>query len=81
MFMGTTILITLHSNILVGILGGVTVALTFHMLLAKVGFRPFFNMIFNSGSRFYERDDGSYDVKIRGIANFLAVMKIEKLLL
>ena len=37
-------------------------------------------MIFKSGSKVYSRDDGSYDVKIRGIANFLSVLYINKLL-
>lgn len=80
LFMTSTVIITLHTNILYGIIGGILIALTLHMLLAKVGFRQFFRMIFRSGSRIYIREDGSVDVKIRGITNFLSVMQLNKLL-
>lgn len=80
LFMVSTLLITLFTNLLYGIIGGILITLTLHLLLAKVGFFPFFRMIFNSGSKIYSREDGSYDVKIRGIANFLSVLSINKLL-
>ena len=80
LFMVSTLMITLFTNLLYGIIGGILVTLTLHILLAKVGFFPFFRMIFNSGSKIYTREDGSYDVKIRGIANFLSVLSINKLL-
>ena len=80
MFMISTLVITLFTDLLTGIFGGVLVTLILHMLLAKVGFKQFFRMIFKSGSKIYERPDGSYDIKIRGIANFLSVLEINKLL-
>ena len=80
LFMVSTLMITLFSNLLYGVIGGVLITLTLHILLAKVGFVPFFKMIFSSGSKVYHREDGSYDVKIRGIANFLSVLSISKLL-
>ena len=80
LFMVSTLVITLFTNLLFGILGGILITLALHMLLAKVGFFPFFRMIFKSGSKIYEREDGSYDVKIRGIANFLSVLQVNKLL-
>lgn len=80
LFMVITIVITLLSNLLYGIIGGILITLILHMLLARVGFFPFFKMIFNSGSKIYSRDDGSYDVKIKGVANFLSVLNINKLL-
>jgi len=80
LFMTTTLVITLFSNLLFGIVGGILITLILHMLLAKVGIFDFFKMTFDSGSKIFERPDGSYDVKIKGIANFLALMRIEKLL-
>lgn len=79
-FMVATFLITLYTNLVFGILGGIAVTLMLHMLLARVGFVPFFNQIYRSGSKIYKRVDGSYDVKLKGIANFLAVLKLNKLL-
>lgn len=80
LFMVSTLLITLFTDLLVGIIGGVLITLSLHMLLAKVGFFPFFKMIFKSGSIIYERGDGSFDAKIRGVANFLSVLSVNKLL-
>ncbi len=79
-FMVSTLIITLYTNLLIGIIGGVLITLIMHMLLAKVGLTSFFKMIFKSGSKIYSRDDGSYDVKIKGVANFLSVLTINSLL-
>ena len=51
-----------------------------HMLLAKVGFVPFFKMIYKSGSKLRLLDNGTYDVKLKGIANFLYTLHFDKLL-
>lgn len=80
LFMVSTLFITLFTNLLYGIIGGILVTLILHMLLAKVGIAPFFKMIFNSGSKIYKREDGSYDAKLKGIANFLSVLQINMLL-
>ncbi len=80
LFMVSTLVITLFTDLLTGIIGGILITLALHMLLAKVGFSAFFKMIFKSGSRVYAREDGSYDVKLRGIANFLSVLSINNLL-
>ena len=37
-------------------------------------------MIFNAGSNLVMKPDGSYDLKIRGIANFLGILNINKLM-
>lgn len=80
LFMTATLGITLLTNILVGIIGGILIALILHMLLAKVDISRFFQMIFKSGTRTYRQEDGSYDVKVKGVANFLSILKINKLL-
>ena len=78
-FVGTMVL-TLYTNLLVGLLGGLLLATIGHMLLARVSVFRFFSMIFKSGSNLVLKQDGSYDFKIRGIANFLGILNINKLL-
>lgn len=80
LFTVSTFIITLLTNLVYGIAGGILITLILHMLLAKVGFRSFFSMIFNPGSKVYKREDGSFDVKLKGIANFLSVLKLNDLL-
>ena len=78
-FVGTMIL-TLYTNLLVGLFGGLLLVLTSHLLLSRVSIQRFFNMIFNSGSNLVMKPDGSYELKMRGIANFLGILKINQLL-
>jgi len=77
-FIGTMVL-TLFTNLLVGLFGGLLLALVSHMLLARVSISRFFQMIFASGSNLVIKPDGSYDLKLRGIANFLGILKINNL--
>jgi len=78
-FVGTMIL-TLYTNLLVGLFGGLLLALGSHLLLAKVSIPRFFKMIFHSGSNLVMNQDGSYILKVRGIANFLGILNINKLM-
>ncbi len=77
-FVGTMIL-TLYTNLLIGLLGGLLLALVTHMLLARVSIPRFFKMIYKSGSNLVKNPDDSYDLKIKGIANFLGILKLDKL--
>lgn len=77
-FIGTMIL-TLYTNLLVGLMGGLVLALIIHMLLAKVSIPQFFKMVYTSRTKLIKRPDGSFDLKIRGIANFLGILKVDKL--
>ena len=77
-FVGTMIL-TLYTNLLIGLLGGSLLVMISHMLLAKESIPSFFKMIYNSGSNLFIKSDGSYDLKIKGIANFLGILKVDKL--
>ncbi len=77
-FIGTMVL-TLYTNLLIGLLGGLILALVTHMLLARVSVFRFFKMIYKSRTKLMERPDGSFDLKIRGIANFLGIIKVDKL--
>jgi hypothetical protein len=49
-------------------------------MLARVPIPQFFKMIYNLGSKLNKKPDGSYDLKIKGIANFLGILKIDKLI-
>lgn len=77
-FLGTMIL-TLYTNLLIGLLGGLLLALITHMLLARMSIPQFFNMIYRSRTKLIQRQDGGFDLKIRGIGNFLGILKIDKL--
>lgn len=77
-FVGTMIL-TLYTNLLIGLLGGLLLALVTHMLLARMTIPQFFRMVYNSRTKLINRQDGGYDLKIRGIANFLGILKVDKL--
>ena len=80
LFLSSTLIITLFTNLLYGIVGGILVTLVLHMLLAKVGFVRFFKMIYKSGSKVYRLENGTYDIKLKGITNFLYALKLDKLL-
>ena len=77
-FIGTMIL-TLYTNLLIGLLGGLLLALVIHMLLARVSIPQFFKMVYSSRTKLMEQPDGSFNLKIRGIANFLGILKVDKL--
>jgi len=80
LFLSSTLIITLFTDLLYGIMGGVLMTLAIHMLLSKVGFFPFFKMIYKSGSKVRRLENGVYDVKLKGVANFLFALNLDKLL-
>jgi MFS superfamily sulfate permease-like transporter len=78
-FMGTVI-ITLYTDLLIGILGGLSLAMGTHFLLAKLSIGQFIHMIQLPGSNLFLRKDGGYDLKVKGVANFLSAIKMNDLL-
>ncbi|WP_400079187.1 SulP family inorganic anion transporter [Winogradskyella sp. R77965] len=78
-FFVATMVLTLYTNLLIGLLGGLVLAMISHMLLARVSIPQFFKMIYKSGSNLVTNSDGSYDLNIKGIANFLGILKVDKL--
>ena len=78
-FFVATMILTLYTNLLIGLLGGLLLALTTHMLLARVSIAQFFKLVYRSRTKLIQRQDGGYDLKIRGIANFLGILKADKL--
>ncbi len=78
-FFLATMVLTLYTNLLVGLLGGLLLTMVSHMLLAGVAVPQFFRMIYKSGSEVLALPDGSYNLNIKGIANFLGVIQVNKL--
>ena len=78
LFVGTMVL-TLYTNLLIGLLGGLLLALVTHMLLARMSIPQFFKMVYKSKTKLLKHADGTFDLKIRGIANFLGILKVDKL--
>ena len=77
-FVGTMVL-TLYTNLLIGLLGGSLLVLVTHILLARLSISDFLKMVYSSRTKLMKRPDGSFDVKIRGVANFLGILKVDKL--
>jgi MFS superfamily sulfate permease-like transporter len=78
-FFVVTMILTLYTSLLIGLLGGLIFTMITHMLLARVSITRFFKMIYRSGSELVQNDNGSYDLNIKGIANFLGILNIDKL--
>ncbi len=80
LFFGATLLITLYTNLLYGIFWGIIITLTVHILLTRVPIPIFFQMVFSPDTKLYQKDDGTCELKIKGIANFLSTLRINKIL-
>ena len=78
-FLAGTMILTLYTNLLIGLLGGLLLALVTHMLLARLSIPQFFRMIYKSRTKLVKLPDGSFDLKIRGVANFLGILKVDTL--
>ena len=84
-FLVSTLIITLQTDQLWGIIGGISITLVTHFLFARVSVIDFFKMIFGSGIRLEKSETTlhgleSYTLKLKGIVNFLSLLTINKLL-
>ena len=77
-FVGTMVL-TLYTNLLVGLVGGLLLVLITHMLLANLSITQFFKMVYFSNHKLTKISEQGFDLKIKGVANFLGVLRIDKL--
>ncbi|MEQ8323319.1 MAG: solute carrier family 23 protein [Vicingaceae bacterium] len=80
LFFVGTLVITLYTDLLIGIFGGLALALSVHFLLSRLTPSQFVKMLFNSGTELYMKKDDSFELKVRGIANFLSAIRIDKFL-
>ena len=75
-----TLVLTLYTNLLLGLIGGLSIVLATHILLAKLPLNHFFKMIYDSGSHVTQINEEKFELKVKGIANFLSIPKIDKLI-
>ena len=80
LFMVVTIVITLNSDLLWGILGGSVFALMVHVLLSRMPARDFFIALFSDKSKLEMTKEGHYDFQIDGVASFLTIPKLSKIM-
>ncbi len=79
-FLISTVIITLYKDPLQGLLGGMAITLIAHLLISRVSVTQFFQMILNSGTTLKENHDGTYVLRVKGIANFLSMLRLAGLL-
>ncbi len=79
-FMLVTIVITLYTDLLWGIIGGTAFTLLVHVLLARQPVGQFFRTALRPGSNVFMSREGNYDLRIDGVANFLAIPKVDHLI-
>jgi len=78
-FMVVTIIITLYSDLLIGILAGTLFTLLVHILLSRMSFGNFVKAIFSNKTKQLYAKDGAYILEVNGIANFLKIPMMSKL--
>ncbi|NRA11663.1 MAG: SulP family inorganic anion transporter, partial [Crocinitomicaceae bacterium] len=79
-FLISTIIITLYQDPLRGLVGGMIITLVAHLLITRVSIPHFVQMTINSGTKLKENQDGSYTLSVKGVANFLSMLKLIRLL-
>ena len=79
-FLVCTVIITLYKDPLIGLLGGMGITLIAHLLISRLSITQFVQMILNSGTTLRENHDGSHLLRVKGIANFLSMLRLIKIL-
>ncbi len=79
-FVLSTIIITLYRDPLSGLIGGMIVMLIAHLLISRVTIADFIQMIFKSGTSIKKNANGSFTLRVKGIANFLTMLRLIRLL-
>jgi MFS superfamily sulfate permease-like transporter len=79
-FLISTIIITLYRDPLIGLLGGIAITLTAHLLISRVSIPQFVQMVLNPGTNIRENRDGSYTLRVKGVANFLSMLRLAGML-
>jgi MFS superfamily sulfate permease-like transporter len=62
-FFAGTLIFTLYTDLLIGIFGGLGLALLIHWLLSMMPIQTFFKTIFDSGSHLFTNKDGSLKIE------------------
>ncbi len=78
-FIGS-IIFTLWFGLLFGILAGMGIILIIHYYKIDIGLLPFLNYITNPFVKIIEENNRKIVVKIKGVANFLNIMSLDKVI-
>lgn len=79
LFMLVTLIITLYTNLLWGIVAGTLFTLLVQILLARLPISKFFSLSANSDTSMMIDKEGVYNIKVKGVANFLSIHKFMSL--
>ena len=78
-FMVSTLLFTVYNNLLFGLIAGIIVTLITHILIARLSVPQFFLYVFSPGNiEFKDTTSSKLELRIRGVANFMTLLKILK---
>ena len=78
-FMVSTLLFTLYNNLLFGLIAGIVITLITHILIARLSVPQFFLYVFSPGNiEFKDTQSSKLELRIRGVANFMTLLKILK---
>lgn len=77
-FLLSTIFITLYQDPLTGIIGGMGMTLLAHFFISRVSITEFIRLIFKSGTQLTIIDDDNYILRVKGIANFVSILKLSE---
>jgi MFS superfamily sulfate permease-like transporter len=75
-----TLILTLYTNLLIGLFGGLLLILLVHLLISRMSTQRFIYSMLNSSSHVVKKPDDSYSLRLRGIVNFVGILRITKLL-
>lgn len=75
-----TLILTLYTNLLIGLFGGLLLVLFIHLLISRMSTRRFIFSMLKSSTRVIEKSDGTYSLRLHGIVNFIGLLRITKLL-
>jgi len=79
-FFTVTLVLTLYTNLLVGLFGGLLLILFIHLLISRMSIQRFVYAMLNSSSHVVKKSEGEFVLRLRGIVNFVGILKITKLL-
>lgn len=77
-FMVSTLLFTVYNNLLFGLIAGIIITLITHILIARISVPQFFLYVFSPGNIEFKKTSGELELRIRGVANFMTLLKILK---
>jgi len=77
-FMISTLLFTLYNNLLFGLVAGILITLITHILIARISVPQFFVYVFSPRNIELKKNGNDFIIKVRGVANFLTLLKLLK---